>query len=53
MLALVAPGPRVTKQTPGRPADHGLDLGGVVQGIEHRQKAFTGNGEDAVAALLD
>ena len=67
-LALVAPGPRVTKAIPGPaghlavgvghvgdaallPADGQVDLGRVVQRVEHGEEAFAGNGENAVAAL--
>jgi len=32
-------------------ADHGLDLGAVVQRIEHRQKALARNGEDTITTL--
>src|SRR5690606_18659902 len=35
------------------PARHCLDGPGIMQGIEHREKTFAGNGEDAVAALAD
>ena len=33
------------------PADDGVDLGRVVERVEHREEALAGNGEDAVAAL--
>ena len=33
------------------PADDGVDLGRVVQRVEHREEAFARHGEDAVAAL--
>ena len=33
------------------PADDGVDLGRVVQRVEHREEAFARHGENAVAAL--
>ncbi len=34
-------------------AHHQIDFGRVVQRIEHREEAFAGDGENAVAALRD
>ena len=67
-LALVAPGPRVTKAIAGPaghlavgvghvgdaaflPADDEVDLGRVVERVEHGEEAFARDREDAVAAL--
>ena len=67
--ALVAPGPRVTKQMPGRPvslpcglrhhgraallpADGDGDVG-VVQRVEHREKAFARHAEQVLDAVDD
>ena len=35
------------------PANDGLDRGSIVEGVEHGEKAFTGDGEQPVAALQD
>ena len=67
--ALVAPGPRVTKQTPGRPValptasaiiaappswrQTVTVIGAVVQGVEHAQVALAGHAEDVFDAVDD
>ena len=67
--ALVAPGPRVTKQMPGRPgqlADRLRHHGGaaflaadrdldvaIMEGVEHRKVAFARNAERVVDAIGD
>ena len=67
--ALVAPGPRVTKQMPGRPVDladgfrhhrraalvaaHGDGDVAVVKRIEHGEIAFAGHAEGVLDAVDD